>query len=399
MSKEIAIIQAENIQTIVSAASQSYRDNATSVERCNAAGQQLLDAIRDNGGLNDALDAQVAAFIEKARKTVNVMNERRKPLTKLFDDVRKEFTTLENSIDPTKADTIAYALQKERDAYAKMKHEEAERQRKMELLKQLAQQAKNDFIDRVDSTLRSELCKKVRFIVSDLEDVLKNTTLETYDKNYDLVRRYIVTFPTQWFNEYSLVVNHDTMPVTVEELHTIVTEAKQRIINEETDSCITVLEDVKQRVLDRLPSLKANLEHMAQADAEEAARIKKEMEERQAREAAEAEAARKAREEEEAKKAEMAKQQAEMNSLFGEASIMAAEAPKVKVSKKINLLNAEGIIPVFTMWWTQEGCTLSVEELNKMFKKQITFCEKLANKDNKFIQDENVEYLDDVKAK
>ena len=34
-----------------------------------------------------------------------------------------------------------------------------------------------------------------------------------------------------------------------------------------------------------------------------------------------------------------------------------------------------------------------------MFKKQITFCEKLANKEDIFVNDESVEYVDEVKAK
>ena len=38
------------------------------------------------------------------------------------------------------------------------------------------------------------------------------------------------------------------------------------------------------------------------------------------------------------------------------------------------------------------------EELAKIFKKQISFCEKVANKDGEFINDGSVVYVDDVKA-
>ena len=34
-----------------------------------------------------------------------------------------------------------------------------------------------------------------------------------------------------------------------------------------------------------------------------------------------------------------------------------------------------------------------------MFKKQITFCEKLANKEDIFVRNDSVEYVDEVKAK
>ena len=159
------------------------------------------------------------------------------------------------------------------------------------------------------------------------------------------------------------------------------------------------VQDNKDFILDRLPSKKANLERIAQSNAAEAARIKAEMEALQRKEAEEKEAERKRKEEEEKQKIEMARQQSEMETLFGQQSIMQqGYQPKVKVAQKINLLNPEGILPILSMWWSKEGCQLSVDELSKMFKKQITFCEKLA-KEDVFISDESVEYVEDVKAK
>jgi len=61
-------------------------------------------------------------------------------------------------------------------------------------------------------------------------------------------------------------------------------------------------------------------------------------------------------------------------------------------------MNVEAFPEIITMWWTKEGCNLSIEELTKMFKKQITFCEKCA-KDGELIQSEHIYYEDEVKAK
>ena len=105
MTTQLAIIKPENITTIVQAAPQSYNDNRASHDRCLSACQQLLDTIRQNG-MNDELDQKAASFIEKSRRTVKAMNERRSPVTKLFDEVRSAFTAIENDIDPSKLDTI-----------------------------------------------------------------------------------------------------------------------------------------------------------------------------------------------------------------------------------------------------------------------------------------------------
>lgn len=93
-NKELAIIKPENIQAIVQAAPQSYNDNKNSHDRCIDFGLTILNAVRTQG-MNDELDRQAASFIDKARRTVKVMNERRSPVTKLFDEVRSAFTTME----------------------------------------------------------------------------------------------------------------------------------------------------------------------------------------------------------------------------------------------------------------------------------------------------------------
>ena len=176
-------------------------------------------------------------------------------------------------------------------------------------------------------------------------------------------------------------------------------ELKHTLYKQFNDQYAAEVGDTVNDAIDRLPSKKANLERMAQANAEEAARIKAEMEARQKAAAERAAKERAEREAEERRKAELERKVAEMTSLFDGQAAVSAYQPKTKVTKKINLLNPDGIMPIISLWWSKEGCTLSVDELAKMFKKQITFCEKLANKEEVFIQNESVEYVDEVKAK
>ena len=139
----------------------------------------------------------------------------------------------------------------------------------------------------------------------------------------------------------------------------------------------------------------------------EAERIRREMEERDRAEAARLEAERKEAERKQRDAADLKKQQAEMGSLFDQQATQAMQpavegyTPKTSVKKKLVPLAPEAFTEIFSMWWVEEGCKLSIDDLAKMFKKQITFCEKKANdKTNPvFIKSELIEYKDDVRAK
>lgn len=398
MSSELAIIKQENIQTIVSAAPQSYNDNKLSCERCISAGQSILNTITTNGGMTDELDKEAALFIEKARKTVKKMNEKRSPVTKLFDDIRREFTVIENAIDPTKVDTIPYKLQQYRNQYAAKKRAEEEKRRQEEYKRQQAEQARVKLRQDIEGDFKAQFQTYLNQSINWLTTKDNSVTLENYNTVYSEVKNFSVSLPADWLHNLHTLIRIPAN-ISVDELRQFETDIKERLGKQFSDQYTAEIQDNKDFILDRLPSKKANLERMAQADAAEAARVKAEMEERKRKEAEEREAERKRKEEEEKQKAEMARQQAEMNGLFSEQASMQNYQPKVKVTQKIELLNPEGIMPILSMWWSKEGCTLSVEELSKLFKKQITFCEKLANKDSVYIENESVQYIDDVKAK
>ena len=398
MSSELVIIKQENIQTIVSAAPQSYSDNKLSCERCISAGQSILNTITTNGGMTDELDKEAALFIEKARKTVKKMNEKRSPVTKLFDDIRREFTVIENAIDPTKVDTIPYKLQQYRNQYAAKKRAEEEKRRQEEYKRQQAEQARVKLRQDIEGDFKAQFQTYLNQSINWLTTKDNSVTLENYNTVYSEIKNFSVSLPADWLHNLHTLIRIPAN-ISVDELRQFETDTKERLGKQFTEQYTEEIQDNKDFILDRLPSKKANLERMAQADATEAARVKAEMEERQRKEAEEREAERKRKEEEEKQKAEMARQQAEMNGLFSEQASMQNYQPKVKVTQKIELLNPEGIMPILSMWWSKEGCTLSVEELSKLFKKQITFCEKLANKDSVYIENESVQYIDDVKAK
>ena len=397
-NNELAIIRPENIQTIVQAAPQSYNDNKNSHDRCIDFGLTILNAVRTKG-MNDELDQQAAAFIDKARRTVKVMNERRSPVTKLFDEVRSAFTTMENEIDPSKPGTVAYDLQQFRNQYAAKKRAEEERRLREEMERRQAEEARRKFRLDVEDDFKRKFQDYVNTMLNQIAQIDNAVTLENYDKSLAELHKIKAEadkgLSAQWMGSLHTSLR---IPLGVKAAE-IENELKHTLYKQFNDQYVAEVCDTINYTIDRMPSKKANLERIAQANAEEAARMKAEMEARQRAEAERVEKERAEREAEEKRKAELERKTAEMTSLFDGQAAASTYQPKTKVTKRISLLNPEGIMPVISLWWSKEGCTLTVDELSKMFKKQIAFCEKLANKDEIFIQNESVEYVDEVKAK
>lgn len=397
MSNEI--VKRENVELITSSAPQSFIENKASHDRCIDFGEKLLAQI-DEQGMTDDLDQQAAQFITKAKNTVKMMNERRAPITKLFDEIRAQFTTLENEIDATKKDTIPYKLQVRRNEFAAKKREEAERQRQEELRRQQIEAARSKYRSDCEAEFRAMFDKAVNEGINSLNQLSASVTLDNYDTKFAEVKNFCCLLPDNWETTLTFSV---FLPTNVpnEELKSILQEVLEQSKTKYRDWYKFELESTRDSLLNTLPSKKVELEKLSVAAAEEAERIKANIAEREAQEAARAEEQRRAKAEEEKQATQMQQQAQDMGSLFDVASAgVQAYQPKTSVKKKLTPLSSEAFLPIISMWWTQEGVNLSVEELTKMFKKQITFCEKQANLTEPiFIKSEHIRYDEEVKAK
>lgn len=386
---------AENVGVIVRQTPENYNKNQLSCGRCRMAGEQLLATVKAMG-MSDEIDQTVAKYLEKTRRTVKEMNERRAPVTKLFDQVRKEFTTLENEIDPAKAGTVPFQLQQLRNQYAAMKREQEEARRRAEEAQRQSEMARNKYRTDCIDDYKFKFNDLINTRINELTTLDRSVTLENYQVVYDTVSAFVVELPADWCPPSSVRQPYN---LTTDEARKICGDAMRGLLGQFAEQYKSEIGDYRQDILDRLPSKKAELERVAKADAAEAARIKAEMAKREAAEAARKEAERIAREKEEAKKAEAMKANSEAVNLFNLAQASTpAYQPKAKVTKKINVTAPSGYMQVMSMWWAKEGCNLSKEELDKIFKKQIAFCEKVANKEGEFIDDPGIRYVEEVKA-
>ncbi len=400
---ELTIVRKENVQLIAQSAPEVYQNNTLSCQKCTDYGQRLLAQIKEQG-MNDELDMQCATYITKARNTVKKMNTNRSAITKLFDQIRSEFTGMENAIDPTKTASIPYQIQQARNAYAAKKRKEEERKRRAELLRQQREQAFNAYKADVEDDYKRSFNTYTANALNALTALNANITLANYEQQCKAIKQFPVALPQDWDTK---VVSNVRIPAELADIQDKLREVRESIahqlMQQFSEQYKFEVGDYRDTITDALPSKKAELERMAKANAEEQARMAAELKAREAAEAKRIEEERKRKEEEEAAKKKMQQEAAEMGSLFAGQAIVtpAGYQPKTSVKKRLVLLDAQGVLAAVSMWWSKEGQYMSVDELAKVFKKQITFCEKVANdKDHpEFISSTSVSYEEEVKAK
>lgn len=400
-NSNLPILRQENVQLIVQSAPGAYDTNALSSFRCSEFGKNLLEEIK-RGGMTDELDKRCAEFIDKAKRTVKAMNERRAPFTKLFDQIRSEFTGMENAIDPTKKDTVPFQIQQARNAYAAKKREIEERARQEEMRRQQRELALTRYRQEAEDDYRRQFDGKVTADINTLTSLNQSLSVENFENVSTQIRNFNVNLGNEWFQNCQSYA-HKPFEISDAEAIDIRQAILNRLSKQFKEQYASEVGEYRDTITDALPSKKRELERMAKANAEEQARMKAELEAREAAEARRLDEERKRREEEAAAAKKAQQTATEVDGLFGQAAIATSVGyqPKTSVRKRIVASDPEGILAVMATWWSREGRFLSVEDLAKIFKKQITFCEKLANdKDNpEFVNSPCIRYEDEVKAK
>lgn len=238
--------------------------------------------------------------------------------------------------------------------------------------------------------------------VSELQGIFSNLSHANFDREVIGITVFQTDYPKAHFDKFSAesatyYINQD-----------IKKEIRQSVILGKYDEYArqykSKLLEIRQDLIDRLPSKRkelAELEQLRLANAEAAAKAEQERKKREAEASAKQMEEIKRQEEAAKQESAMKAQQSSIGSLFGAAAASIAPPPtNAKVKEKIVVLNQQGFIEIFQMWWINEGQSLPMEDLEKIFKKMITYCEKQANsKDQSHIQSQFIRYEADVKAK
>ena len=398
MSTEL--IKVEEFTSLMKSAPDALGKNQKSIANCNSAGQAILDMIQGEG-MTDELDAKAAEYLKKVNVTITNMKSRRAPVTQLFDRIRSIFTTDEKAIDPKDKSTIPGKIAAERDRYAALKREE-ERRKQQEMQRQAnIEKEKGTYRLAIEQAINTHMSSYFAEQQKNLSHIWESITLATFELKEKSIRGWSTLYPREHFDTFNQDITTYYLDAQTKE------NIKAEILNNKYSAFSQQykfdMEDLRQSFIDRLSSKKQELieeEELRKKDAEAAAKAETERKQREEEERKQRALEIQQKEHEQQQKAESSIQSAQMNSLFATAAAsVTTRTSKAKMTERIKILHPAGFLEIYQMWWINEGQNLTIEELEKIHKKMISFCEKKANSDDEMkIKSKYIRYEEEVKA-
>ena len=398
MSTEL--IKVEEFTSLMKSAPDALGKNQKSIANCNSAGQAILDTIQGEG-MTDELDAKAAEYLKKVNVTITNMKSRRAPVTQLFDRIRSIFTTDEKAIDPKDKSTIPGKIAAERDRYAALKREE-ERRKQQEMQRQAnIEKEKGTYRLAIEQAINTHVSSYFAEQQKNLSHIWESITLGTFELKEKSIRGWSTLYPREHFDTFNQDIT--TYYLDAQTKANIKAEILYNKYSALSQQYKFDMEDLRQSFIDRLSSKKQELieeEELRKKDAEAAAKAETERKQREEEERKQRELEIQQKEHELQQKAESSIQSAQMNSLFATAAAsVTTRTSKAKVTERIKILHPAGFLEIYQMWWINEGQNLTIEELEKIHKKMISFCEKKANSDDEMkIKSKYIRYEEEVKA-
>lgn len=398
MSTEL--IKVEEFTSLMKSAPDALGKNQKSITNCNSAGQAILDTIQGEG-MTDELDAKAAEYLKKVNVTITNMKSRRAPVTQLFDRIRSIFTTDEKAIDPKDKSTIPGKIAAERDRYAALKREE-ERRKQQEMQRQAnIEKEKGTYRLAIEQAINTHVSSYFAEQQKNLSHIWESITLATFELKEKSIRGWSTLYPREHFDTFNQDIT--TYYLDAQTKANIKAEILYNKYSALSQQYKFDMEDLRQSFIDRLSSKKQELieeEELRKKDAEAAAKAETERKQREEEERKQRELEIQQKEHELQQKAESSIQSEQMNSLFATAAAsVTTRISKAKVTERIKILHPAGFLEIYQMWWINEGQNLTIEELEKIHKKMISFCEKKANSDDEMkIKSKYIRYEEEVKA-
>lgn len=400
MSTEL--IKTEEVSSIITSFPIIMEKNRKSLASCENAGKTLLDTIEAEG-MTETIDQAAAEYLSKVNLLITNMSSRRQPITQIFDKIRSYFTSQEKSIDPKITTTIPGRLAAKRNEYATWKYQQDQLRRKeVERLANIENE-RISYKIRIEEAIHKAFNAYLSQRSSELTSIFSEMTLLTFSRDTNRILLFSTEYPKVQFDTLSSI-EEVTYYLSADDKRAIRISILAGKYEELKNLFHTKIKELKQSYSDQFISKQKELKEIEELKkTNEAAALQAE-EDRKNRESEEG-----VRQEEELRRQEAtrsqkaaADQQAEsMQSLFAAASAsVSTPLSNAKVKEKIKVLHPAGFVEVYQMWWINEGQSLPIEELEKIHKKMLTFCEKQANsKDPQHINSAYIKYTEEIKAK
>lgn len=367
---------------------------------CNQAGQSILDTI-EGEGMTDTLDVKAAEYLKKVSVTIKNMQARRSPITQIFDRIRSIFTSDEKAIDPKDTTTIPGKIVQARDQYAAKKRLEEKKRQEEAIRRSNIENEKTSYKAELNRLLFEHYNEYFSQKTRELEQLFNTLSLNAFDLKSKLIREFSLDYPREQFNKFSKEVSTIYLDQTTRS--SIRGEVVIGKYAQFAEQFKFEMEDLRQSFIDRLGSKKQELieeDQLRRTNQDAAEKAEKERKEREERERQERAAEQAKKDAERIKKEHATVQVNQMETLFSAAAASITPATvKAKITEKIEILHPQGILEIYQMWWMREGNQLPIDELSKIHKKMVTFCEKIANKDDDKINSKYIRYVEEVKAK
>lgn len=394
------LVKQTELQEIAIKTNSILTENTGRVQRALKAGEILLQAIEQNG-MNDDIDEQCNTYLVASRKTLAHISEQRKPVTQLFDNIKKLFTEQEAELDPKKG-TYYPKIQAYRDAWAAHKYElqrkaEEEARRKLAVDKEkaeLATKVSTDFYQWLEDYLTKHL--------QGMSNILNSATLETIKEVETKIYTYKAIFETEWANAFNPQIR--VAYISAEESKQIIEESKKDVLMKFREVFSQRTRDHKDDVLRQLPSKERELKAIAEAEAndkKQAELLKAEQKKREQDEADRLKREAAEREQKQKDDAKLKEEESKMNSLFdAQAQISGSDEPKnVRKSLEIVIKHPKAYTQIFMFWFEKEGINLPIDKLERYtLQRMQSFCESWATKEGETIESPYVEYREAIKT-
>lgn len=399
MEATTEMIKFEEVSSTLMLAEPVLIKNRNLFQQADSKAKSLLDTIEAEG-MSDEIDEEVNKWQVNAKKALQINYDRRTPITQILTKISSEFTSLENPLNPQKADSIFNKLQAHRNTWATAKEKERKAKEAKILLNQNIEKERISLRVEAEKTIREAYNKKLYAFKAYISKLVNEATLDIFKEVTIKLNDVKIEYPRDAFEKLECPLFSTYL--SSEEVRTIAEETNRKLYLELSANFRENMEVDKQQAIDQLPSKKNELERIAKASAKEAEQLRMEAEKRKQLEADKLKIEQEDQAKKDTAKLESEKSMGEAQNLFNahfEMAEVATAAKKVKKSYVIEVSNVAGLGAIFMFYFEKVGITLDVETFSKkslnQMKKEV---EKIANTTSEMIEHPSIKYVEDIKA-